>query len=105
MVQALQVVNANGTVSNVNDLDATDVYTIPTPLVFLGMGDVTIRGGFCPGGAVRIEKMLNLIKAGRVAPGKMLNYKYEGFDKIPEAFDVMDKKPRELIKPVVKINW
>lgn len=105
MVQALQVVKANGTVSNVNYLDATDVYTIPTPLVFLGMGDVTIRGGFCPGGAVRIEKMLNLIKAGRVAPGKMLNYKYEGFDKIPEAFDIMDKKPRDLIKPVVKINW
>ena len=23
----------------------------------------------------------------------------------PEAFDVMDKKPRDLIKPVVKITW
>ena len=105
MVQALQVVKANGTVSNVNYLDATDVYTIPTPLVFLGMGDVTIRGGFCPGGAVRIQKLLNLIKADRVHPGLMLNYKYEGFGKIPEAFDVMDKKPRDLIKPVVSIKW
>ena len=50
-------------------------------------------------------------------PEKLLNYKFEGFeyienpeqiegfDKIPEAFDVMDKKPRDLIKPVVKITW
>lgn len=105
MNQALSVVRANGTVSNVNFLDATDAYNVPTPLVFMGMGDVTIRGGFCPGGAVRIQKLLNLIRAGRVHPGKMLNYKYEGFDKIPEAFDVMDKKPSDLIKPVVKINW
>ena len=105
MNQALMVVKPNGTVSNVNYLDATDVYHVPTPLVFLGMGDVTIRGGFCPGGAVRIEKLLNLIRAGRVHPEKLLNYKFEGFDKIPEAFEVMDKKPRDLIKPVVKINW
>lgn len=105
MNQALMVVKPNGTVSNVNYLDATDVYSVPTPLVFLGMGDVTIRGGFCPGGAVRIQKLLNLIKAGRVHPEKLLNYTYEGFDKIPEAFEVMDKKPKDLIKPVVKIKW
>jgi isopropanol dehydrogenase (NADP+) len=105
MNQALSVVRPNGSVSNINYLDATDAYHIPTPLVFMGMGDVTIRGGFCPGGAVRIQKLLNLIRAGRVHPEKMLNYKYEGFDKIPEAFDVMDKKPADLIKPMVKISW
>lgn len=105
MNQALSVVRSNGTVSNVNYLDSTDVYTIPTPMVFMGMADVTIRGGFCPGGALRIQKLLNLIQAGRVHPEKLLNYKYEGFDKIPEAFETMDKKPRDLIKPMVKINW
>lgn len=105
MNQALSVVRPNGNVSNINYLDATDAYNIPTPLVFMGMGDVTIRGGFCPGGAVRIQKLLNLIRAGRVHPEKMLNYKFEGFDKIPEAFDVMDKKPADLIKPMVKITW
>lgn len=105
MNQALSVVKSNGHVSNINYLDASDTYTVPTPLVFLGMADITIRGGFCPGGAVRIEKMLNLIKAGRVHPEKLLNYKYDGFDKIEEAFNVMDKKPRDLIKPCVKITW
>ena len=49
--------------------------------------------------------MLRLIQAGRVDPAKMLNYQYEGFDKIPDAFKAMDEKPRDLIKPVVHINW
>ncbi len=51
------------------------------------------------------EKCIIILTAGRVYPGKMLNYKYEGFDKIPEAFDVMDKKPKDLIKSGVFIHW
>lgn len=105
MTQALSVVKPNGYIANVNFVDASDTYQIPAPLVSMGMSDINIRGGFCPGGALRIEKLLNLIEAGRIHPEKIFNYKYEGFDKIPEAFDTMDKKPRDLIKPVVKISW
>ncbi len=103
--QALQIVRPHGTVSNINFFDGTEVFNVPAPLLSLGMSDLTIRGSFCPGGALRIQKLLNLIKADRVHPGKMLNYKYEGFVKIEEAFKVMDEKPRDLIKPVIKINW
>lgn len=103
--QALSVVKSNGVVSNVTFLDPTDTYHIPAPLWGLGMSDISIRGGFCPGGAYRIQKMLRLIQNGRVAPEKMLNYQYDGFDKIPEAFVAMDQKPRDLIKPVVHIQW
>lgn len=35
----------------------------------------------------------------------MLNYTFEGFDKIEDAFRIMDEKPRDLIKPIVKISW
>jgi hypothetical protein len=38
------------------------------------------------------EKVDSVILAERVKHGEMLNYKYEGFDKIPEAFGVMDNK-------------
>ncbi|WP_294525500.1 zinc-binding dehydrogenase [uncultured Allofournierella sp.] len=103
--QALSVVKSNGVVSNVTFLDPTDTYHIPAPLWGLGMSDISICGGFCPGGAYRIQKMLRLIQNGRVAPEKMLNYQYDGFDKIPEAFVAMDQKPRDLIKPVVHIQW
>lgn len=105
MNQALMMVKNNGVISNVNFYDVTDSFQVPAYLWGLGMSDVSIRGGFCPGGAYRIQKMLNLIKAGRIAPEKMLNYKFEGFDKIEEAFKLMDEKPADLIKPVVHISW
>ena len=44
-----------------------------------------------------------MIQAGRVHPGKLLNYKFEGFDKIEDAFHLMDTKPKDLIKPYVLI--
>ena len=103
--EALQIVKSNGTIANVNFFDATEVFTIPAYLWGLGMSDVAIRGGFCPGGAYRTQQMLNLIAHGRIDPSKLLNYKYEGFDKIEEAFHIMDQKPSDLIKPVVHIKW
>ena len=105
IAQALQITRANGVVSNVNCFDPTDTFEIPAPLWGLGIGDISIRGGFCPGGAYRIRKMLAIIQAGRLHPGKMLNYVYDGFDKIGEALRVMDEKPRDLIKPIVHMSW
>jgi len=105
MNQALQIVKNNGTVANINFYDASETFNIPTYDWGFGMSDITIRGGFCPGGALRMKKMLNLIKNGRIAPEKLLNYKFEGFDKIKDAFILMDEKPKDLIKPVVHIKW
>ena len=103
--QALMLTKPNGIISSVNFYDFTDKFEFPAYLWGLGMSDVTIRGGFCPGGAYRVEELLNIIKAGRIKPEKLLNYKYEGFDKIEDAFYVMDSKPRDLIKPIVYMNW
>lgn len=105
MNQALQIVKNNGNVSNINFFDGSETFNIPTYNWGLGMSDITIRGGFCPGGALRMKKMLNLIKYGRISPEKLLNYKFEGFDKIKDAFILMDEKPKDLIKPVVHIQW
>lgn len=105
MNQALAITKPNGTVANVNFFDVSEKFEIPAYLWGLGMSDITIRGGFCPGGAYRIEKMLRLISAGRIHPEKLLNYSFEGFEKIEDAFKLMDEKPKDLIKPVVHISW
>lgn len=103
MNEALQLVKPNGGIGNIIAYDARDQFDIPALDWGLGMGDVTIRGGFCPGGALRMKKMLNLIQTGRVDPSKLINYRFEGFDKIEDAFKVMAEKPRDLIKPAVFI--
>ncbi len=105
MNQALALTRPGGTVSTINFYDVTETFQVPAYQWGLGMSDIAIRGGFCPGGAYRIERLLNVIRAGRIHPGKMLNYTFEGFDAIEEAFRVMDEKPRDLIKPIVHIEW
>ena len=80
-----------------------DTINIPALLWGLGMSNVSLKCGFCPGGARRIERLIRMIQAGRIHPGKLLNYKFEGFDKIEDAFKLMDSKPKDLIKPYVLI--
>lgn len=101
MADALKMVRPNGIISNVNFYDGMDTFNIPAPLWGLGMSDVTIRGGFCPGGAKRIERLLKLIQTNRIHPGKVLNMKFEGFENLPKAFQAMHDKPKELIKSYV----
>ncbi len=102
--QALMIARPNSVISNVNFFDYAEAFHIPAYQWGLGMSDITLKGGFCPGGALRIKKMLALIANGRVAPDKLLNYKFEGFDKIQDAFILMDEKPKDLIKPIVYIR-
>lgn len=64
----------------------------------------TIRGGLCPGGRKRMERMLSLIQFGRVDPSKMITHRFHGLDSIDEAFDLMVKKPKDLIKPIVMMD-
>lgn len=101
--QALQLTRPNGIISNVNFLDPADTIAFPAIEWGLGMSNVSLKCGVCPGGARRIERLVRLVQAGRVHPGKLLNYKFEGFDKIEDAFTLMDAKPKDLIKPYVLI--
>jgi threonine dehydrogenase-like Zn-dependent dehydrogenase len=103
--QAIRMCKAMGTVSSVNYFDATDVLSVAAPFWGMGMADKTIRGGFCPGGRVRIEKLLQIIRYGRCDPTKLITHTFEGFDSIETATKLMDEKPADLIKPVVAIRW
>ncbi|MDR1972462.1 MAG: zinc-binding dehydrogenase [Treponema sp.] len=105
LTQAISMVKPTGIVSNVNYYDASDTFTIPAPVWGLGMANIDIRGGFCPGGAARIEKLLNNIKYKRIDPSKLITHRFDGFEKIEDAFLLMDKKPADLIKPAVFIKW
>lgn len=101
LVRAVGLVREGGTVANVTFFDPSETFVLPALTWGLGMGNKDIRGGFCPGGSRRIEKMLELIRHGRVDPSRMITHTYQGFDKIEDAFFLMEKKPYDLIKAVV----
>jgi threonine dehydrogenase-like Zn-dependent dehydrogenase len=104
LVQAIAMTRPTGVVSNVNFFDITDAFHIPALAWGLGMADVDIRGGFCPGGAARMSKLLDVVRFGRCDPTAIISHTFEGFDRIPDAFELMDKKAPDLIKPVVLLD-
>ncbi len=99
--EAIAMTKAGGRISNVNFYDVNDVLSVPATLWGLGMADKKIHGGFCPGGALQIQKMLNMIQYNRVDTTKLITHRFYGFDAIEDAFHMMDQKPRDLIKPIV----
>ncbi|ERI89480.1 NADP-dependent alcohol dehydrogenase [Clostridiales bacterium oral taxon 876 str. F0540] len=94
-----------GNIANINYFTGSEYLPIPTLAFGRGMAGKTIKGDLCEGGRVRIERLLNMIRYGRIQPGKMVTHKFYGFDKLEEAFYVMRDKPKDLIKAVVYIDW
>lgn len=99
--QAVDMTREMGTVANINFFDITHNLAMPAFSWGLGMANKDIRGGFCPGGALRIQKLLEVIRNGRLDTTKLITHKFHGFEKIEEAFHLMDKKAPDLIKPIV----
>lgn len=102
--QAVAMTRPMGTIANINFFDLKDTFSMPAWYWGLGMSNKDIRCGFCPGGAVRMEKMMELIRYGRIDPTKLITHKFHGFDKIEDAFHLMDRKEPDLIKPIVYID-
>jgi len=102
--QAVAMTRPMGIVSNVNYFDVSDTLSMPAFSWGLGMANKDIRGGFCPGGAQRIKKMMDVIKYAPFDASKLITHTFNGFDKMEDAFLLMDSKIPELIKPAVYID-
>lgn len=101
---AVKITKPGGTVSNINYFGKGENLPIPRAEWGCGMAHKTIKGGLCPGGRFRMEKLVELVKHNRVDPGKMVTHVFKGLDKVEEALLLMKDKPRDLIKPVVIID-
>lgn len=104
LAQAVKMVKPGGTVSNVNYHGSGDYLPIPRVEWGCGMGHKSIKGGLCPGGRLRMEMLIDLVKYNRVDLSKLVTHVYHGFDHIEEALMLMKDKPKDLIKPVVIID-
>ncbi|WP_249028730.1 NAD(P)-dependent alcohol dehydrogenase [Tannockella kyphosi] len=100
-ITAVKVMKPGGIVGNVNYLGEGEYLRIPRVEWGCGMGHKTIAGGLMPGGRDRLEKLLAMVKIGRVDPSKLVTHKFDGFEHIEEALYLMKDKPSDLIKPVV----
>lgn len=102
---ALAVVRGDGYLANLNVFTEISHFSLEYMATGAGfMGHKTIRGGLCPGGRRRAERLASIVMAGRVDPGKMITHRFEGLEKIEDAFQLMVNKPRDLIKPIVVVE-
>ena len=67
------------------------------------MAHKTITGGLCPGGRLRMEKLINVVEQGRMDPSLLISHRFKGLESVEEALYLMKDKPRNLIKPIVQL--
>ncbi|AYO31637.1 NAD(P)-dependent alcohol dehydrogenase [Biomaibacter acetigenes] len=101
MATAVKVVKSGGTIANINYFGEGDVLPIPRLEWGCGMAHKAIKGGLCPGGRLRMERLAELVIYKRVDPSKLVTHVFHGFDNIEKALMMMKDKPKDLIKPVV----
>ncbi len=101
MATAVKIVKPGGTIANVNYFGEGDVLPVPRLEWGCGMAHKAIKGGLCPGGRLRMERLIDLVFYKRVDPSKLVTHVFQGFDNIEKALMLMKDKPKDLIKPVV----
>ncbi|MEF8832031.1 MAG: NAD(P)-dependent alcohol dehydrogenase [Candidatus Thermoplasmatota archaeon] len=98
--QCIEVAKAGGTVSNIGYHGEGEFLEIPRAGWGVGMSEITINNKLCPGGRVRLNRLLRLLDKGKVDPTHMTTHEFK-FDEIEEAFRLMKTKEDGIIKPLV----
>ncbi|AEF93270.1 Alcohol dehydrogenase zinc-binding domain protein [Desulfotomaculum nigrificans CO-1-SRB] len=104
MASAVKIAKPGGRISNINYFGEGEFLPVPRVEWGCGMAHKTIRGGLCPGGRVRMEKLIELVKYNRVDPGKLVTHVFKGIENVEKALMLMKDKPKDLIKPVVLVD-
>lgn len=97
----VKCLKAGGKIGNVNYLGSGTYINIPRVEWGVGMGHKQILGGLMPGGRLRLEKLASLVECGKLDVKPMLTHKFNGFEHVEDALNLMKEKPSDLIKPVV----
>lgn len=97
---AIKVTKAGGTISNVGYHGHGDFVHLPRVEWGVGMAEKTITTGLCPGGRLRMERLLRVLEMKRVDPTLMTTHTFP-FVEMERAFEVMDKKLDNVLKPLI----
>ncbi len=97
---AIKITKPGGTIANVGYHGKGEFVHIPRIEWGVGMAEKVIKTGLCPGGRLRMERLIRILENGRLDPTKMTTHRFN-FGEIPRAFEIMDKKLDGVIKPLI----
>jgi threonine dehydrogenase-like Zn-dependent dehydrogenase len=101
--QCIAVTKPGGTISNVGYHGEGEFVSIPRIAWGVGMADKTIRTGLCPGGRLRMERLLRLLEQGTIDPTKLTTHEFD-FNDMSKAFEIMDRKLDGVLKPLIRFS-
>ena len=97
---AVRVTRPGGAISNAGYHGKGDFVRIPRMEWGVGMAEKTIRTGLCPGGRLRMERLLRLIEHRRIDPTRLTTHTFR-FAELERAFEMMERKSDGIIKPLI----
>ena len=98
---AIKVTKPGGTISNVGYHGIGECVCIPRLEWGVGMAQKTIKTSLCPGGRLRLQRLLRLLKNRKIDPTRMTTHTFK-FEEAEKAFEIMDKKLDGVIKPLIR---
>ena len=96
----VRVTKPGGTISNIGYHGEGEFVHLPRVEWGVGMAEKTITTGLCPGGRLRMERLLRILEMKRVDPTPMTTHTF-AFEDMDRAFEVMDKKLYGVLKPLI----
>ncbi|MET8777101.1 NAD(P)-dependent alcohol dehydrogenase [Nocardia sp. NPDC004654] len=100
---AVKITKPGGTISNVGYFGDGEFVRIPRVEWGVGMADKTIATGLCPGGRLRMERLLRILESRQVDPTPMTTHEF-AFDDMEQAFEVSDKKLDDVVKVLIRFG-
>jgi threonine dehydrogenase-like Zn-dependent dehydrogenase len=98
--QCIEATKAGGFISNIGYHGQGEYVHIPRVAWGVGMAEKTITTGLCPGGRLRMQRLLQLLEMKRVDPMRMTTHTFP-FGELDKAFEIMDKKLDGVLKPLI----
>ncbi|WP_254524691.1 NAD(P)-dependent alcohol dehydrogenase [Natrinema caseinilyticum] len=90
-------------ISNIGYHGEGEYVKIPREEWGVGMAEKDIVTGLCPGGGLRMRRLLRLLEEGVVDPTPMTTHEFP-FAEIEKAFDLMETKEDGIIKPLIEFD-
>lgn len=97
---AISATRPGGTICNVGYHGHGDTIGIPRIGWGVGMAEKTITSALCPGGSLRLERLLRVLSAQLVDPTLMTTHRFP-FSQLDRAFAMMRDKTDGVIKPLI----
>lgn len=99
----IKATKPGGTISGVGYHGEGEYIRIPRVEWGVGMAEKDIVTALCPGGRLRLQRLLRLLERKTVDPTRMTTHEFD-FDAVDEGFHLMETKKDDVIKPLVNFD-